>query len=291
MEKLKKFWYEVKWLPTVVLGCALFSLGFDLFLAPHEINCGGLSGLAQVFVEWFGIGTVGLVTGLMNIPLFIIGGKKIGKKFFFGSFVGMLAMSGCLDLLTVIPVPTTEPLLGSLYGGLITGVGMGLVFLSGVSSGGTDIIVRLVKLRHKNFPIGKISLCLDVFVALLTGIVFEDFSKTLYSGVTLYVSSMIVDAVIFGFDFSKVALIISPKHKEIAAAIDRKLHRGITYLDATGYYSGRDTKVVLSAIKLQQVAELKELVAEVDPNAFIILQDAHQVLGDGFARYSKDSLQ
>ena len=287
---MKKFWMQVKWLPTVVLGCAVFSLGFDLFLAPHEINCGGLSGLAQVLVEWFGLGTVGQVTALINVPLFILGGKKIGKRFFFGSFVGMMAMSGFLDLFTAIPVPQTEPLLGSLYGGLISGVGMGLVFLSGVSSGGSDSIVRLIKRRHRNVPIGRISLCLDVAVALLTGIVFEDFSKTLYSGVTLYVSSMIIDGVIYRFDYSKVALIISGKYEKIAQAITQKLGRGVTLLDGAGYYSRKETQVVLSAIKRQQVAELKELVVAIDPDAFIILQEAHQVLGDGFGHYSEDEL-
>ena len=287
---MKKLWSQWKWLPTVVVGCAIFSLAFDLFLAPHEFNCGGLSGLAQVFVEWFRFGTVGLLTALMNVPLFILGGKRIGKKFFFGSFVGMLSMSFFLDLFTCIPVPKTEPLLGALYGGLISGVGMGLVFLSGVSSGGTDIIVRLLKQRHKNVPIGKISLCLDVSVALLTGIVFEDFSKTLYSGVTLYVSSMIIDAVIYSFDYSRVALIISPKYDEIARAITQRLERGVTLLDGEGYDSHRPTRVVLSAIKRQQVAELKEIVVAIDPDAFIIFQEAHQVLGDGFGQYSKDSL-
>ena len=192
---MKKFWSQWKWLPMVVAGCAIFSLGFNLFLEPHDTNCGGLSGLAQVCVEWFGVGTVGLWTAVMNIPLFILGGKAIGKRFFFGSFVGMISMAGFLDLFTAIPAPQTEPIFGTLYGGVITGFGMGLVFLSGVSSGGTDIIVRLVKLRKRDMPIGRISLCLDVTVALLTGIVFHDFTKTLYGGVTLYVSAMVIDAV------------------------------------------------------------------------------------------------
>ena len=149
---IKKFWQEFKWFPIVVAGCAIFSLGFDLFLDPHKFNCGGLSGLAQVFVKWFGVGTVGQLTALMNIPLFIIGGLKIGKKFFLGSFVGMIAMSLFLDLFAMLPIPETEPLLGALYGGVVTGLGMGLVFLSTVSSGGTDIIVRLLKCLSARFP-------------------------------------------------------------------------------------------------------------------------------------------
>ena len=287
---MKKFWSQWKWLPMVVAGCAIISLGFNLFLEPHDTNCGGLSGLAQVCVEWFGVGTVGLWTAVMNIPLFILGGKAIGKRFFFGSFVGMISMAGFLDLFTAIPAPQTEPIFGTLYGGVITGFGMGLVFLSGVSSGGTDIIVRLVKLRKRDMPIGRISLCLDVTVALLTGIVFHDFTKTLYGGVTLYVSAMVIDAVIYRFDYSKVAMVISPKYEEIADAISKQLVRGVTLLDGAGYYSQQKIKVILSAIKRQQVTELKELVTNIDPDAFIILQEAHQVLGDGFSRYSKDAL-
>lgn len=288
---IRNLWQKMKWLPPLVIGCAIFALGFNAFLAPHEINCGGLSGLAQVFVAWTDLGTVGLVAAYMNVPLFIIGGKKIGKKFFFGSLVGMVSVSVFLDLFTVIPIPETDMILGALYGGLASGVGMGLVFLSGVSSGGTDIIVRLVKRKWPNFSIGRIALAMDLVVAILTGIVFNDFSKTLYSGITLYVTSAIVDAVIYSFDYSKVALVISPRYKEISDVIVQKLDRGVTLLDGHGYYSGRQTKVVLTAIKRHQVTDLKAMAAQIDPDAFIIIQEAHQVLGDGFSRYSKDSLR
>lgn len=288
---IKNILLKMKWLPILVLGCAVFALGFDVFLAPHEINCGGLSGLAQVFVQWINLGTVGILTACMNVPLFIIGGKKIGTRFFIGSLVGMVSMSLFLDLFTVIPAPQTDIMLGTLYGGLTCGAGMGLVFLSGVSSGGTDIVVRLVKRKWPKFSIGRITLAMDLVVAVLTGIVFHDFAKTLYSGITLYITSIIVDAVIYSFDYSKVAMIISPRYKEISDVVVRKLDRGVTLLDGHGYYSGRETKVVLTAIKRHQVADLKAMASEIDPDAFIIIQEAHQVLGDGFGRYSKDSLQ
>ncbi len=296
----KKIWENWKWLPMILAGCGIFALGFDLFLEPHSINCGGLSGLAQVVLELLGrifpqaeleqVLSVGRLTAIMNVPLFILGGTKIGKRFFVGSLVGMLAMSGCLDLFGSIPVPATEPLLGALYGGLVTGFGMGLVFLSGMSSGGTDIIVRLVRMRNRNMPIGKIGMCLDGIVVALTGIVFRDMSKALYCGVTLYLCSKLVDAVVYHFDYSKVALIITGKYEEMTQAIGKRLDRGATYLYAQGSFSHRDTKVVLTAIKRQQFAELVELVDQVDSDAFVIVQEAHQVLGDGFARYSKDAL-
>lgn len=287
---MKKLWNQCKWLPILLLGCIVFALGFDLFLAPNEINCGGISGLGQVLEAWTGFGTVGLFTALMNIPLFIIGGKRIGRRFFFGSLVGMIGMSVFIDLFAFIQLPAGEPLLCALYGGVITGVGMGLVYMSTMSSGGTDIIVRLVKKSYPNFSIGSISLTLDMLVVCLTGIVFRDLTKSLYSGVVLFVSSRIIDAVLYSFDYSKVALIISAKYEEIATMIDSRLRRGVTFLDGQGFYLRKNTKVILTAIKRQQLAELKERASEIDPDAFIIIQEAHQVLGDGFRRFSKDDL-
>ena len=278
------------WLGKLVVGAALFSLGFDLFLEPNGLNAGGLTGLAMVLVHFLGFGSVGTVTTLMNLPLFVLGGKKIGKRFFFGSLVGMLALSVSIDLFTVLPVPQTEPLLACLYGGVICGAGLGLVFMTGASTGGSDILVRLLKLRFQHVPIGTINIVFDLAVAALTGIVFQDISSTLYSGVAIFVSGKIVDAVVYRFDYSKVAMIISPEYAEIARTIAKNLDRGATFLEGQGSYSGNATKVVLTAVKRQQLAELKALVVNIDPNAFIIVQEAHQVLGDGFARYSKDGL-
>ncbi len=287
---MKKIAATAFWLLKIAAGSSLFALGFDLFLEPHSINAGGISGLAQVVVHVLGVGGVGLVTALMNLPLFALGGLKIGKRFFAGSLVGMIASSVSLDLMGRIPVPQTEPLLAALYGGVLCGVGLGIVFATGASTGGSDIIVRLLKRRWQNVPIGTISILFDVGVAVLTGLAFWDMGSALYSGVAIVVTGQIIDAVVYRFDYSKVALIISEHHEEIARAIDTQLGRGATYLHGEGSYSRKATKVVLTAVKKQQLAELKALVVGIDPNAFIIVQEAHQVLGDGFARYSKDSV-
>lgn len=272
------------------MGCALFALGFDLFLLPGGMNAGGLSGLAMVFVHVTDLGSVGMITALMNVPLFIIAGMKIGKKFFVGSFIGMAFSSVFIDLLAKIPVPQVEPLLGALYGGLICGAGLGFVFAAGVSTGGSDIIVRLLKLKYRHVPIGVISMCFDAAVAVLTGIVYRDVNSALYTGIAIFVSGKVIDMVVYSFDYSEVALIISKDYEQVAQMISDKLQRGATFLHGEGTYSRKDTKVVLTAVKKQQVAELKEMVVQIDPDAFIIVQEAHQVLGDGFIRYSKDSL-
>ena len=274
----------------IILGSLIFALGFDLFLVPNDLNAGGISGLSMIIVHLLGVGSVGVVTALINLPLFAIAGLKIGRKFFVGSLIGMAASAVFIDLLAGIPQPQTEPLVGALYGGAACGFGLGLVFAAGASTGGSDIIVRLMKRRWQNVPIGSIAICFDLVIVLLTGLVYWDISRALYSGVTIFLTGQVIDAVVYRFDYSKVALIISKQYDAIAKMVTTELDRGVTYLDGEGYYSGQATKVVLTAVKKQQLADLKRQVSEIDPDAFIIVQEAHQVLGDGFSRYSKDSL-
>ena len=287
---MKKLYQSGLWFSKIIIGSIIFAVGFNLFLNPNELNAGGISGLAMILVHLLGFGSVGTVTILMNLPLFIWGGVKIGRKFLIGSLVGMLAVSIALDALAFLPTPQTEPLLAALYGGLVCGLGLGIVFSTGGSTGGSDIIVRILKLRWNNVPIGIINTVFDFVVAALTGLAFWDLSRTLYSGVAIFVTGRIIDAVVYRFDYSKVALIISDQHEAITKMINHDLDRGATYLHGEGSYSGQDKKVVLTVVKKQQIADLKRLVVEIDPNAFIVLQEAHQVLGEGFARYSKDSL-
>ncbi len=283
LRQLKNFLY-------VLVGCMAFALGFDLFLEPNHINVGGVSGIGQLLTHLTGFGSVALWSLLINVPLFLVSIKGVGRKFFLGSLLGMMLSSLFLEWFLVIPLPVTDPLLACLYGGVLTGFGLGLVFISGASTGGVDIIARLLRPTFPNLPIGRIMLCIDLVTVALTGVVFGDINKALYSAVTLYVCDMVLDAVVYGLDYSTVALIISDNYEAISRTICDKLERGVTVLHGHGFYSGQDKQVLLSAIKKRQAAELKQLVMDVDPDAFIILQEAHQVLGDGFKRYSRNDL-
>lgn len=180
--------------------------------------------------------------------------------------------------------------MGGLYGGVLCGAGIGMVFTAGTSTGGSDILVRLLKRRYRNVPIGGISMAFDAVVVLLTGVVFRDITKVLYSGIVVFVAGQVMDAVVYRFDYSRVALIVSVHHAQIAQAIGEKLDRGATYLHGEGSYTHNNTEVILTVVKKRQLAELKELVMEIDSNAFVIVQEAHQVLGDGFSHYSPDGL-
>ena len=294
---MKKLWDKIGWVVMTVVGSVIFGASYGLFLGPANLNAGGISGLAAVIVEFVRLFapdvsspllTIGTLTILINLPLFAIGGLKIGKRFFFGSLLGMLVSSYVIDNFPW--ALQLEPLMAALYGGAMAGFGVGIVFLAGTSTGGADIVVRLVKLKAKNTNIGVIAMSFDVFVVALTGLVFGNVENALYTGITAFLCSKIIDMVVYGFDNTKVAMIISGYHEQIAQEVSDKLGRGATYLYSQGTYSKKDSKVVLVAVYPKQIAELKELVVGIDPNAFIILQEAHQVLGDGFKKHSKDSL-
>ena len=291
---MKKLWDKIGWVVLTVVGSFIFGVGYAVFLGPNGLNAGGISGLSAVIVELLnsdgaiGFLKVGTLTILINLPLFAIGGLRIGKKFFFGSLIGMGLSSIVMDNIHVML--QMEPLLASVYGGAVVGFGVGLVFYAGTSTGGADIVVRLVKLKAKNTNVGQIAMSFDIIVVILTGLVVGDITNALYTGVSVFLCGKVMDAVVYGFDYSKTALLITKEYEKMPAAIDAKLGRGATYLYSQGTYSRQDSKVILVAIYPKQIAELKDLVMSIDPNAFVILQDAHQVLGDGFSKHSKDAL-
>ena len=287
---MEKLWKSYGWVVKTLLGSAIFALGFSLFLEPNNINSGGISGLAQAIAHVIGIQNVGLLSVLLNLPLFLIGGIRVGKRFFAGSLIGMLVSGVLIDLFASISIGFQDALVSGIYGGLLCGLGIGVVFAAGTSTGGSDILVRLLKLHYRNVPIGMISMTFDALVVILTGIVFRDISRALYSGIAVFITGQVMDLVVYRFDYSKVAIIISDQAEAIAKAVAEKLDRGVTFLDGQGYYTRQDKKVVLTVVKKGQLADLKELGMERDEAAFVIVQEAHQVLGDGFSHYSKDAL-
>ena len=289
---MKKFSYKnlLRSAALIIIGSAVFAFAFNFFLQSAHINAGGVSGIGQILEHATGFGSVALWSFILNVPLFLMGLKSIGRNFFIGSLAGILISSLFLSLTENIPVPELEPLMAAIFGGAGVGAGLGLVFLAGASTGGSDIAARLLRPVLPDKPMGKLMLMIDIFVVALTGLVFGDLTRALYSAVCLYVCSIVIDSIIYGLDYSTMAIIISDKFEEIGKAINYSLDRGVTVLDGRGFYTGDKKNVLLSAMKKRQAAELKALVSEIDPDAFIILSDAHQVLGDGFKRYNKMEL-
>lgn len=287
---MKRIWKKINWIILTAAGSAIFALGFSLFLEPNDINTGGISGLAQTLAHLLGIQNVGVLSIALNVPLFLVGGFRVGKRFFAGSLLGALVSGSLIDVFSLLSIGPQDTLVSGIYGGVLCGLGIGIVFAAGTSTGGSDIVVRLLKQRYRNVPIGIISTAFDACVVILTGIVFRDISRALFSGVVVFITGRVMDVVVYRFDYSKVAIIISDRAEEIAKDICNKLDRGATFLHGQGSYSRQEKQVVLTVVKKRQLAELKELVMEQDEDAFVIVQEAHQVLGDGFSRYSKDAL-
>ncbi|MDN5347763.1 MAG: hypothetical protein PWP65_1327 [Clostridia bacterium] len=281
----KKDWVLFKELQAyvgILLGSLIAALGLVLFLVPHRIAAGGVSGLAVIIHHLFGF-PVGLTMLALNIPLFLAGLKVLGLNFGLKTLFGTLTLSALTDVLAWIKPPTADALLAAIYGGITTGVGLGLVFRFGGSTGGTDLAALLFRrLLHISPGIGL--LIVDATVITLAGLTFN-FELALYALLALFLTSRAIDVVQEGSGYAKAALIISDKPEEITSRIFSELNRGATGLQGRGLYTGRQREVLLCVVNRSEVSRLKQVVAEVDKNAFVIVANIHEVLGEGFREW------
>lgn len=270
----------------IVLGCLLGGVAYPLFLVPNNIAPGGLSGLAMILNYLFG-SPVGLTSLLMNIPLFLIGYKAMGRVFAFRSLVATVLFSVTIDL-AKLPAMTNDPLLGTLYGGVLLGVGLGLILRGGATTGGTDMIARMVHSKLPFITVGAFLLMIDCLVVILAGVVMGT-SEGLYALISIFASSKVIDMVLAGFSSNKACFIITDKWNEVTGHILHDMDRGVTQLTARGAYSGQERPVVLCVTSPQEVARLKDIVREEDEKAFMFVTDAHEALGEGFSKLSGEN--
>lgn len=276
----------------IVLGCAVYALAFDWCFEPNAIGFGGITGIAQIVNYFFPQFHIGILVILFNIPLFLIGWRLFGTHMLISSLTAMALSSLMLDgLAMVVDFPPMEDLLlACVVGGVLLGLGLGIIFLQGATTGGTEIVARLLKLKLAWLPMGKCLLAADLVVVALVAIVFRNLGTALYGVVALYLSTFVMDQVLYGIDNAKVAYIISDHPEDIAKVIINDLDRSITYLQGEGGYSGAPKRVIMCAFKQRQIVAIKETIRRVDPNAFMIVTSAHEVLGEGFGSYKSDAL-
>ena len=280
-------------IPAVVIAvaAAIHALGYVWCYAPNHIAFGGITGVAQIINHIFPAVPVGVMAIVLNIPLFLLGWRLIGRRFLVSSLYAMFLSSVFIDILTpVYDWQPMDPLLASIFGGLSLGLSLGLIFQQGATTGGTDLIARLLKLKLAWLPMGRLLLGIDLAVILLTAGAFRTLYAALYGLIALYISTIVMDGVLYGMDTAKVAYIISDKNAEISDAIVRGLDRGVTVLHGQGAYTGKDREVLMCAFKQREIAAIKTVVKEIDPSAFLIVCNAHEVLGEGFRDYRKDDL-
>ncbi|WFD10640.1 YitT family protein [Tepidibacter hydrothermalis] len=268
----------------ITVGCALMAVSIDLFLAPHTIAPGGVTGLAIVIKKITGI-SVSVTNLVINVPLFIAGVIVLGKAFGAKTGYATLALSFFIELVSKASqgyIPTNDMLLSTIYGGLITGVGIGLVFKSGGTTGGTDLAGAMLNKYFPNISIPKLMMCIDLCIVALAGFVNKNVETSLYSIIALYILVKMADFIIEGMGYSKAFFVISSKPDEISDEIMQNLGRGVTSLNGKGMYTKEEKNILWVVVDRTQEVKLKDIVKDVDENAFIMVANVHEVLGEGF---------
>ena len=268
---------------VIAIGALIFSLGIVMFSAPNNIAPGGVSGIGTMLNHLFNI-PIGSVILAFNIPLFIFSFKKFGKKFFYKSLFATFLTSTLIDILPFILEKhyIYSPLLASIFGGVSIGVGVGIIFLRGGTTGGADILAKLIKLKHPHLSLGTLVFIIDAVIVVSTLFVYRSIEALLYSTILFFVTSRAVDAIIFGAARSKMLLIITSSPKEISKKIMDEIGHGVTLIPASGGYTDNTKTIILSVVRPNEVAEINKFVKEIDRSAFTVITESNEVLGYGF---------
>ena len=274
----------------IALGSVIYALAFDWFVAPNQIAMGGVTGLAQVVNALLPVLPVGVMTIVINVPLFLAGWRLLGGHLLVTSLFAMAVSSLAIDAIAALyTFAPMEPLLACLYGGAGMGLGLGLVFSQGATTGGTDIIGKLLKRRFPWLPTGKLVMVPDMAVVVLAATVFGNVNAALYGLIQMYLLAKVMDGVLYGWDTSRVAYIITDRWQETAKGL-LEMERGVTLLQGQGAYTGAEKHVLLVAFKQKEIVPIKQMLREIDPKAFFIVCDAHEIFGEGFGDYQKEEI-
>lgn len=265
----------------VLVGSFITALGLNVFLIPNKVAAGGVSGIATVLHYLFGV-DVGMTMLVINIPLFLIATKALGTHFGLKTVIGTITLSLFTTATRTIQPMTHDIFLSTLYGGIVTGIGLGIVFRSRATTGGTDLMARLIHKYIPGFSVGQLLLTIDFIVVATAGILFASAELSLYAIIAIFLSAWVIDLVQEGISYAKAMFIISQKSETIAHNILYQLGRGVTVLEGWGSYTGQKRPVLLAVVSRAEVTRLKQLAYEADPKAFIIVTDVHEVLGEGF---------
>lgn len=274
----------------IVLGTFIMAVAYVIFISPFKFAPGGVYGIAIVLHHLFDF-RIGVTGILMDIPLTILGFWMLGPRFGVKTIVGMLLLSGWISAIEYFygyePFVPNQPMLSALYGGVLIGIGLGLVFKSKATSGGSDIIAMILA-KYVHMSLGQLMIIVDSTIVLISWIAFKDPMIPLFSWVIIFITGKVVDIMIEGIGYEKTLFIISEKHQEIRDKIINDLGRGGTFIDGKGMYAGKDKKVIFAVVNRREMVILKSFISKIDPNAFLTVVNANEVLGDGFKKLQTD---
>lgn len=279
----------VKKYVVITVAAVLFGVGISLFIDPNNLAPGGVSGLSIILSRLVPIET-GTLFMLLNIPIIALGIWKFGWKFILSTLYAIFVSSAATNVFQKMEPLTKEPLLGALFGGVLVAVGLGYVLRSGATTGGTDIIVKCLKLKKPHLKTGTIFLVIDSIIIGIGGIVFGNIDTVLYSAVSAFTTSQMLDLVLYGKDGAKMIYIISNASAAITERILKELNVGVTYLSGTGAYKKEEKQVIFCVVKKQNAYKVEEIVKQEDASAFMIISSATEIYGEGYKSYFGEKL-
>lgn len=276
--KVKKATIEII---GTIAGAAIMAFGVSSFLLPNQLSSGGIAGIATITYYLLNI-PMGTMILIINIPLFLFAGYKIGKEFFIKSLIGTISLSIFIDILDKFPPITTDRFLACIYGGVIIGIGTAIILKVNSSTGGTELIAKLIKVYNPYISISRYLTLIDIIIVTLNVLFLGQIEIGLYSAIAIYLYGKLVDIFFEGIYFTKLLFIISDKNEEISKAIGNEVKRGVTGLYGKGMYRDKDKLILMSAASRRDVYKIKEVARNIDPKSFIVVANAREVLGKGF---------
>ena len=273
----------------IILGAATYAVGFQFFFYPNDSIAGGVTGISTIINLLTGA-PVGVVSIIINIPLFAFAWKKFGTRFMLMSLVGMALTYIFVDLFALIDFAATDDLfLAGTIGACLNGAGLGLVYRAGATTGGIDIVAKILRRRYPYINFGTFVLVLDIAIIAVFAAIYREWEAAMYAVIAMFVVTRAIDVMLYGLDTSKVCYLISEeKSTELERAITETMHRGVTRLHGEGGYTGAEREVLMRVIKKRQITDLRKIVRAVDPAAFFVVTDANDVFGNGFGNIQDD---
>lgn len=269
----------------LVVGSVVFAFGVVYFVDPHKISPGGITGIATVINYLFPFLPIGILLLIFNVPIIFLGYLKVGGRFIFKTLFVTVISSLIIDLFdNYLPSYEGERLIAAIFGGVLIGLGLSLVMLRGGTTGGTDVLAKVMRIKYPYFSMGRLVLILDGIVVIVASITYRDLETALYSAITLFASSQMLDAVLYGSDAGRFLFIVTNKPEEISEAIFNATDRGVTILPAKGGYKNEQREVVLCALRKPEVDKAVKTVKVTDPDAFTIVTVTGGVFGEGFEK-------
>lgn len=276
-----KVLHEIKNLLVVAAAAVIYAVGLSLFLDPNELAPGGITGISVILSRLVNVET-GTLYFLLNVPIILLGIWKFGLRFIAKTAYAIVLVSAFTNLFSSYGALTSDPLIAAIAGGILIAAGVGLIFKAGATTGGTDIIIKILRLKYRHLKTGFLFLCTDIIIVTISALVFRDLEIAFYALLSVIVSGKALDYVLYGGDEAKMLFIITAEPKKIGERLMQELDVGVTYLHGEGGWTGNDKKVVFTMVPNRLGAEVQDIVKQEDPAAFLVVTSANEIYGEGY---------